>query len=92
MSTRSDWHDAICVTNTLRTTSAVLLVLFHARHSPGSLWLAALLLPNADRLVLTLKAVACAKSGWCASHDMIHLRRGNHGFINPNPNPNLCIN
>jgi hypothetical protein len=30
--------------------------------------------PNALRLVLTLKAVPPAKSGWCASHDMIHLR------------------
>lgn len=30
--------------------------------------------PKAFRLVLMLKAVPLAKSGWCASHDMIHLR------------------
>ena len=45
----------------------------HGR-TPGSLWLAPLEVPNADRLVLTLKAVAFAKSGWCASQDMIHLQ------------------
>ena len=41
--------------------------------APASVWLAPAVVPKAARLVLTLNAVAVAKSGWCASHDMIHL-------------------